>query len=103
MKKSDVEEQSSGEYVVMPGTCNQSFMVWWRSLASEPVVEVRYPHKRHGLAGKTSNSAKVSMMNSFLLFVDVVSQPNGRSENSCGPASYFLSKFTTVQMPKIMY
>ena len=55
---------------------------------------------RHGLAGKTSNSAKVSVMDNFLSFVDAVSQPNGRSENSYGPTSYFLSKFTTVQMPK---
>ena len=52
MKKSDVKEQLLGKYVVMPATCNQSFMVWWRSLASEAVVEVRYPHERHGLAGK---------------------------------------------------
>jgi len=59
MKKSEVEKQSLGEYVDMPATCNQSFMVWWRSLASEAVVEVRYPHERHGLAGKTSNSEKV--------------------------------------------
>ena len=37
MKKKDVEEQCLGEYVIMPATCNQSFMVWWRSLASETV------------------------------------------------------------------
>ena len=50
--------------------------------------------------GKTSNSGKVSVMDEFLSFVDAVSQPNGRSENSHEPTSYFLSKFTTVQMPR---
>lgn len=100
MKKSAVEEQSLGSFVVMPAECNQSFMTWWRSLESETVVEVRYPYERHGLSAKTSNSAKVNVMKEFISFVDAVSQPNGRSEKSHGPTSYFLSKFTTVQMPK---
>ena len=43
MKKSDVEEQSLGEYVLMPDACDLSFMVWWRSLESDTMVEVRYP------------------------------------------------------------
>lgn len=64
------------------------------------IVQVRYPHGRHGLSGKTSNSAKVSVMQDFIAFVDAVSQPNGRSETAYGPTSYFLAKFTTVQMPK---
>ena len=89
MKKSDVEEQSLGEYVVMPDACDLSFMVWWRSLESDTMVEVRYPYERHGLGGKTSNSAKVGVMNDFLSFVDSVSQPNGRSGDSHGPTYYF--------------
>ena len=41
MKKSDVEEQSLG---VMPDACDLSFMVWWRSLESDTMVEVRQLH-----------------------------------------------------------
>ena len=100
MKKSDVEQQSLGNYVVMPASSNECFMVWWRSLDSEATVKVRYPHERHGLAGKTSNAAKQDVMGYFLGFVDAISQPNGRSVDSYGPTSYFLSKFTTIQMPK---
>ena len=100
MKKIDVEEQSLGDYVIMPDRCDLSFIIWWRSLDSDTIVKERYPHERHGLAGKTSNSAKVDVMDDFLSFVDAVSQPNGRSENSHGPTHYFLSKFTTIQMPK---
>lgn len=33
------------------------------------MVNVRYPYERHGLGGKTSNSAKVGV---FILFVDAV-------------------------------
>ena len=38
-------------------------------------------------------------MEDFLNFVDVNSQPNGRSADSRGPTYYFLSKFTTLQAP----
>ena len=40
------------------------------------------------------------MLDDFLTFVDTNSQPNGRSEDSSGPTSYFLPKFTTIQAPK---
>lgn len=57
---------------------------------SQTVVQVCYPHERHGLAGKTSNSEKVNVMEGFLPFVDAVSQPNGQSEKSHWPRVFFL-------------
>ena len=39
-------------------------------------------------------------MEDFLQFVDINSQPNGRSADSTGPTVYFLPKFTTIQVPK---
>ena len=61
---------------------------------------IRYPHQRHGNAGKQSNVAKTSTMNDFLSFVDSNCQPNGRTAQSHGPTYYFISKFATIQMPK---
>ena len=63
-------------------------------------MRVRFLHECHGNAGKTSHSAKISVMEDFLLFVDVNSQHNGRSADSSGPTSYFLPKFSTIQVPK---
>lgn len=100
MEKSEVEEKRLGEYIIMPDDVNSAFSAWWRSVSADTVVQVRFPHERHGNAGKTSHSAKTSVMNDFLLFVDVNSQPNGRSADSSGPTSYFLPKFSTIQAPK---
>lgn len=100
MRKSEVEEQSLGEYVIMPDEVGDSFLKWWRSADSSTIVEVRVPHQRHGLAGKTSNSAKTSVLDDFLIFVDTNTQPNGRASDSSGPTSYFLPNFTTIQTPK---
>ena len=63
-------------------------------------VQVRFPHEKHGNAGKISNSAESSIMEDFLSFVDTNSQPNGGSSDFTGPTSYFLSKFKTIQTPK---
>ena len=63
-------------------------------------VEVRYPYERHGNAGKKSNSAKSSVMADFLKFLDANSQPNGRSADSQCPTHYFISKFSTLPIPK---
>ena len=65
------------------------------------MVQVRYPHDRHGNAGKVSHAAKTSILQDFLTFVDTNSQPNGRSSDSSGPTYYFLPKFTTLQTPKV--
>ena len=64
------------------------------------VISVRYPYTRHGNASKPSNSAKTTVLNDFLTFVDANRQPNGRSADSSGPPHYFVSNFATVQAPK---
>ena len=98
--KQEVEDQRLGDYVVMPAGLETAFKVWWRSLPPSQEVDVRFPHARHGNAGKTSHNAKTSLMDDFLRFVDLNSQANGRSADSSGPTFYFLPKFTTIQMPK---
>lgn len=100
MVKADIEKQCLSDYVVMPTQCDTSFSTWWRSLPSTTKVTVRYPHERHGHAGRVSNSAKVSVMQDFLAFVDNNSQPNGRSADYHGPTFYFASKFTSIKSPK---
>ena len=77
MTKSEVEEKRIGEYVVMPRDIETNFKKWWRSLPSSTMVDVRFPHERHGNSGKVANSAKTSVMEEFLEFVDNNSQPNG--------------------------
>ncbi len=101
MTKTDVEEKRLAEYVVMPDGTETSFKTWWKTITPSQLVSVRLPHSRHGNAGKTSNSAKTTVMQDFLQFVDVNSQPNGRSDGSSGPTAYFLPKFDTVQTPKV--
>ena len=100
MPKSEVEEKRLGDCVVMPIGLETSFKTWWRSQDASTIVQVRYPHDRHGNAGKVSNAAKSSLREEFLDFVDHNTQPNGRSADSSGPTSYFIPKFTTIQTPK---
>ena len=87
------------DYVVMPASREICFKAWWLSLQPSDQVTVRYPHARHGNAGKRSNSSKGSVMEDFLNFVDANSQPNGRSADSSGPTHYLLQKFSTLQTP----
>ena len=96
MTKVEVEEERVSEYVVMPASLDMAFKEWWRSMEPSDTVMVRYPHERHGNAGRKSNSSKDSVMEDFLY---VNSQPNGRSADSSGPTYYLLSKFTTLQAP----
>ena len=97
MTKSSVEQQNLGANVIMPRGCNMSFIRWWRSLHDEARVVVRYPHQRHGNAGKVYKAAKTSIMEDFLAFVDNNSQPNSRADESHGPTHYFITKFATIQ------
>ena len=97
MLKTEVEDQHLGDYVVMPANEETAFKTWWRSIAGSTGVPVRYPYEQHG---KISNSAKVDTQKEFLEFVDLNSQPNGRSTDSSGPTFYFIPKFSTIQMPK---
>ena len=86
--------------MLMPPNLDISFNKWWRSEELSTSVQVRMPHKRHENAGKVSNSAKSAVHQDFIEFVDMNTQPNGRSADSSGPTAYFLPKFTTIQAPK---
>ena len=55
----------------MPEGCETNITTWWRSLDDLAVVYVCLPHERHGNAGRRSNSAKTSVREDFLLFVDM--------------------------------
>ena len=101
MTKSEVEFECLSQYIVMPQGCELSFMAWWKLLESSSVITVQYPHERHGHAGKTSHFAKVDAKMDFLNFVDMNSQPNGRSADSTSATHFFLPKFRTIQAPKI--
>jgi hypothetical protein len=100
MTKSQVEVERLGEYVVMPEGCSMSFVAWWKSQSQSDMVEVRYPHDRHGLAGRASHAAKVDTKRDFLDFIDANSQPNGRSADSSSATHFLLPKFRTIQTPK---
>ena len=73
---------------------------WWKELDDDAELEIKYPHERHGLAGKISNSAKTAVLDQFLLFVDINSQTNGRPIDSYSTQFYFISKFTRIVPPK---
>ena len=100
MTKSAVEDGKLGQYVVMTPGCDIAFRQWWSSLDQSALVVVRYPHERHGLAGRTSNQAKTSVKADFINFADVNSQPSGRREDSTSATHYFLPIFKTIQTPK---
>ena len=70
------------------------------SVDKDDIVEVQYPHDRHGLAGRVSNHAKQQVMSEFLSFVDTNSQPNGRQAGSYSAQFFFLPKFTVVATPR---
>ena len=93
MSKEEVEKERLTSFVLMPVEVELCFALWWKSLPSDHEVMVRYPFERHGLAGRTSNSAKTDAKESFLEFVDNNSQPNGRRLDSHNPTHYFLPKF----------
>ena len=96
MSKGQVEDKSLGEYVIMPDSEELSFKTWWRSLPESTVVSVRLLCITHGNAGKPLNSAKKDVLEDFLAFIDANSEPNGCSDN---PTHYFVSKFSSVQVP----
>ena len=77
MTKKDVVEQRLEDHVLHDDE-TLTFGAWWKTVEDGEVVEVQYPHQRHGLAAKVSNHAKQQVMTQFLEFVDVNSQPNGR-------------------------
>ena len=100
MTKSEVEEERLGEWLVMPPESEMSFIAWWKQLLNDSTVSVRYPHHHHGNNGKHSHAAKEEAKSDFLTFIDINSQPNGRSADSTLATHFFLPKFRTVQTPK---
>ena len=98
MSKSDVVNDRLENFVFMPDGVD-NFALWWASVQDTDQVKVRYPHAEHGLARKPSNSAKRSVREDFLKFVDENSQPNGRNTGSAGAQYYFSPKFTRIGEP----
>ena len=96
MSKADMERQDLSRHILMPLDVEQTFVKWWTSLQPTSLVDVRYLHGRHGNAGKPSNSAKLSVKEAFIEFLDINSQPNGRSHDSSGSIHYLTSKFRTI-------
>ena len=86
-------------FVVMPLEIELCFNLWWKDLPDDHEVVVRYPHERHGLAGKVSNHAKTDTKERFLEFVYHNSQPNGWMLDSRNPTHFFLPNFTTKSAP----
>ena len=99
MAKDCVLDEKLESFVLMPDELDTAFAKWWDTLPASHVVRVRYPHERHGLAGRTSNNAKVQVHDDFIRYVDCNSQANGRKSDSYGATHYFLPKFTTMRMP----
>ena len=100
MTKQEVLEKNLSQYVIIPEGSGVSFLLWWKSLASDCSVQVHYPYHWHGLAGLPSNSSKTDAKQDFLQFVDNNSQSNGRSADSASATHYLLLKFRTIQTPK---
>ena len=69
-------------------------------MEDDEVVELQYPHERHGLAGRPSNHAKKEAMTDFLEFVDANTQPNGRQAGSYSAQYFFVPKFTRIAAPR---
>ena len=100
LKKSDIEQQTLSQYIIMSKDLELSFKTWWKPLSDTSVVQVRYPYEYHGNALRESNSSKRTVRDEFLSFIDANNQPNGRSADSSGPTPDFVSGFTTIPTPK---
>ena len=100
MTKNAVNIEKLNAFVVMPEGIEVSIDSWWASIPDDHVVNVRYPHGKHGLEGKVSNNAKTNTKEAFLEFVDNNCQPNGRRLDSRNPTHYFFPKFKTISAPK---
>lgn len=100
MTKDDVNKEKVNPFVVMPEGVETSISVWWASLPSDHLVDVRYPHEKYGLAGRASNNAKLKTKDMFLKFVDNNTQANGRHLDSRNRTHYFFPKFRTITEPK---
>lgn len=81
----------------MPQDVDLSFIQWCIKLDNTAEVSVHLPHERHGLAGNTFNNDKLFVKEQFLNFVDLNSQPNGRSADSSSTTNYFLPELFKLQ------
>lgn len=52
MTKINVQHQRLEQYVLHSYEDMQTFDSWWKALAEDEMIEVQFPHERHGLAGK---------------------------------------------------
>jgi hypothetical protein len=52
MTKEEVQQRRLEDYVIHDDDDMQTFSVWWKGVAENEVVEVQFPHERHGLAGR---------------------------------------------------
>ena len=55
----------------MPESFETSLSLWWANLPNDHTTSVWYPHEKHGLAGKVSNSVKVSTKELFLKLLTI--------------------------------
>ena len=69
MIKTKVIERRVSAYVIKPDTILTSFSKWWLSLDPTTAVPVRFPHGRHGNAGKPSYNAKTTVRDEFIELV----------------------------------
>ena len=99
MSKQEVEGRKLVDCVLREDDEVLTFAAWWKTVDKDAVVEVQYPHDRHGLVGKPFNHAKQDVMAEFLDFVDHNSQPNGRQEGSYSAHFFFLPQFTRIVAP----
>ena len=72
MTKNEVDNEKVKSFVFMPESIETSLSLWWANLPNDHTVSVRYPHEKYGLAGKVSNSDKISTKELFLKFVDTI-------------------------------
>jgi len=98
--KNTVDKEKLKSFVLMPEVVEISMSVWCAALPGDHVVDVCYPHEKHGLAVRVSNNAKLSTKELFLKFVDNNSQANGRHLDSRNPTHYLFPKFRTINEAK---
>ena len=77
-----------------------TFHAWWKTVDDDEVLEVQYPHERHGLACRRSNQAKTEAKEDFLEFVDANIQPHGPQAGSYSAQYFFVPKFTRIAAPR---
>lgn len=52
MTKQEVMQKRLEDHVLHDDESAHTFSAWWKELDDDEVVEVQFPHERHGLAGR---------------------------------------------------